>query len=574
MAPPDGWPTYPSKEEPPPNLMPQLEKIDNEYFSVRFQYDRGIVHQLRQLNTRRWNPELKQWEVHIAHLAEIMRIFRIRPDGVPPELMRLYQSRWIQPKIRIHAGNSFAQMEGGQIPLDSIDQASSFPMHGHQFDLNYLDGKWDGRKHLLDRRNFAFPSGLLDRVLVALRKEGAQFELEDLRPAAPLDMPEKPFEGLAPWQSEALQAMISHQRGILELAPGAGRWIIASRILRGFKEQAVIFTPDEGSQETAWRMLENLLGESIGRVDGGRMMENRVTLIPLTVANMAFTPPPELSVPDDPHRPATPVWACNKLISALIRQAGMVLADGLHSIPAESIYQAIMRCSAARWRFGFSATPHRADGHDMLLEAALGPVIHRTPVSVLIEAKRSTPARILCVWPKNYPPCERDRPPEEIFERAVLHNEFRHKLTAEWARKFASEGRRVAVLAHDAEHIHHLMNVLPEAALAPPQEFSPLAAPDTRGGEAAAQAPAIRLASMPGETLLSDPRIDALIFAAPPSDEMKALELICRALQTAPGKNECMILDFLDSVPYLKDRGQKRLSLYEAQTAFKVDRIE
>ena len=55
----------------------EIELINEEYLSVKFQFNQNLVNQIRNLHSRRWNPQKKRWEVHIAHLAELMRILTV-----------------------------------------------------------------------------------------------------------------------------------------------------------------------------------------------------------------------------------------------------------------------------------------------------------------------------------------------------------------------------------------------------------------------------------------------------------------------------------------------------------------
>lgn len=551
--------------------MPHIELIDNEYIGVSFQYDRNVVRHLRHLNARHWNPEKRRWEIHIAHLAEVMKIFHLRPEDVPPEIVRLFQSRWIKAKLHIRTGNSFTQIEGGQLPLEAIDAVTSFPVYGHQFDLRFLHGKWDGRKHLLDRRNFTFPTGLLERVLEVLHREGVDYEIEDLRGTDE----EKTYRtgdlsDLTDYQIAAFGEMISNHRGLLELAPGSGKWILLARLIALLECEVIFIAPTPARAQRAVDQLARLMNKPVGYIGGGTIRPSRVTVIPLASACGAFGMRIGKSHTEDDFTPDEMLREEDARATALqIREAPAVVFDAVHTIPADTCYQLIMRCAAASRRMGISAVPHRSDGHDMLLEAGFGPFIHRTDISTLIDREAAVPARIVFLCPDSYPPCERDRSPEEIHQRAIVANESRNALVADRARQLAAEGRRVVILVGDPAHAETLRRHL--APESPPTPGGGAKKP--RAGRASPRTPppsAIEIALLGQDTLLDDPSVSAVIFANAGLSETKTLERVCRCLRPHPGKTDAVFVDFMDPVPYLKERSLRRWDLLRSQRAFAV----
>ncbi len=570
--------------------MPHFELIDDEYIGVSFQYDRGVVNQLRQLNSRRWNPEKKRWEVHIVHLADVMKIFHLRPEDVPQEIVRRYQSQWIQSKARIRAGHSFTQIEGGHIPLDAIDEAASFPVFGREYNLMYLDGKWDGQKHLFDRRNFSFPTGLLDRVVAVLRAQGIAFEIEDQRDAedepwaagpdsdaaAAAAAMERALQGLEGYPRTALEAALRARRGMIELAPGADKWGILARLIQILDRETVVFTPGLPGLEQAVAQLHERLGKRVGQIGGGETHPGGVTVVSAPAACRAFGirvarhAAGEDPVLDDSYDPGA-----EKSAAALcIREAKVIVFDDTQCIQADTCYQLAMRCGAAAWRFGLAAFARRPDGHDMLFEAAFGPFVHHTSPDMLIAAGEAVPCAITVVRPVAYPACERDREPEEIFRRAILENEERHALVARRASDLRSEGMRgVAVLAHDAAHARALAAHIEKCVVVEGME-------DQAGREkmkkalAAKKSAEVILLPWNAEPLLDNPRIGALVLAAPGPDEARTLERILKLMIPAPGKKRATAIDFLDPVPYLKEQGQRRLAAYQSQKGLEVQVVE
>lgn len=551
--------------------MPHLELIDDEYLGVSFQYDRGVVQQLRKLNARRWNPEKRRWEVHIVHLADIMKIFHLRPEDVAPDIVRRYQSQWIKAKAVVRVGNSFTQIEGGQLPIDRIDDVTSFLVYGYHFNLKYLDGKWDGKKHLFDRRNFTFPTGLLGRVVDVLREEGVGFEIEDQREQAGEDSSSPgELEALPSHIRGAVPKALEARRGLLELAPGAGKWDLLAHLVRVLDRDIVLFTSGRTALERTVRELSTRLNRPVGQAGGDRVRIESLLVVSTPVACAVFGM--RLGKPhagEDPIDDDFDATRFQRDLDLRLRESTVVFFDEVHSVPADTCYQIVMRCAAAEWRLGFSAAPHRSDGHDMLLEAAFGPFFHHTSVSTLIRNNLVVPARVAFVRPTSYPSCERDREPEEIFQRAILDNEARHALVGERARGLADEGRKVVVLAHDRAHAGAIAERCPKAVLI---EGTGDDKERARAAKllAAKKGPTILIAPPSGEYLIDEPAVTALVLASPVASETKALERICRCLARHKGKTDVVAVDFFDPVPYLKEKSAKRLEFIRAQEAIEV----
>jgi superfamily II DNA or RNA helicase len=127
----------------------------------------------------------------------------------------------------------------------------------------------------------------------------------------------------------------------------------------------------------------------------GRLGDGIIDLQPVTVATLQtaarvfdMKPPPARKDEEDdaPQREKpTRLDERRAQIVSFIENAGMVIFDECHHVPADTAYDIAFRTLSARYRFGLSATPWRDDGHDLLLEAALGPKVCAMTCSDLIR---------------------------------------------------------------------------------------------------------------------------------------------------------------------------------------------
>lgn len=545
---------------PVPILVAVIELIDEDYVGVRFPYDPRVVAQLRRLNSRRWNAEKKRWEVHIAHLAELMGILRIPPTEVPAAALRRYQSHWVKPAARLRVGNSIVQFEGGHLPIDRLDQATSFPEARHELNRRFLDGTWDGLRHLLDRRAQTVPTGLLERVLDVLRADNVPFRIEDIReemaqPATPSIDPTR----AGPTASEAVMKVFEARRGIVEIARRREVWRMVPTIVSAFPQsEIVVLVHGEECRVRGVNVLREALGAPVGSAGRDGVALRRVSVVEVELAAAALG----VAAPDAPATEgadpsaALQSGAIDRALKAEVadalarklREAAIVLAKDVHLAPVGVLHDVVMQCESAAWRLGFSTVPPQTAENAFLLEAAFGPVVFRSDVGDQLDRKLAVPCRLGMVAHTEFPPCERDRDRGDILRRAVLTNASRHAHVAAESLRIAREtdgAGKVVVVAHDAAHA----SAISEAARLPAS---------------------VVFCTNEDDRALDDTGIAAFVLADGSSSAGKCLERVLRAMTAAGDRSHVVGVDFLDPVPYLKRDGWRRAELYRSQRGIEL----
>jgi len=138
--------------------MKRIVLIDQDYFGVSFPYNASIVERVKRLSNRRWNPDERQWEIHLAHLPEVMVILRLSQTMLPPDVRKAYAENWQGVDVVVRIDNARTVLSGGDVPLDAVEEETSYWIMGAEHTRKYKDGKWVGMRRLLDKRNFAFPT--------------------------------------------------------------------------------------------------------------------------------------------------------------------------------------------------------------------------------------------------------------------------------------------------------------------------------------------------------------------------------------------------------------------------------
>ena len=159
----------------------RISYLEDDFLAVETGNNREVESALRDLPSARWIASENRWEVHLSHLPDLIGLFRIKPDRIPEQLMERFQRDWLSTDVRIEIDHSYSRILGAGVPTREIDALSSFDIAERTEDSAYLEGEWDGRRHLYDRRTFQIPTGLIDLVLELLKTKKLRVQVVDKR---------------------------------------------------------------------------------------------------------------------------------------------------------------------------------------------------------------------------------------------------------------------------------------------------------------------------------------------------------------------------------------------------------
>jgi superfamily II DNA or RNA helicase len=551
-----------------------IEFGGGDYFALRFPYHRHFVRCIRSLNNRRWDADGKCWYVHLSHLPEVMELFQFKKEELPPKLWRAYQIYRIKTsRLKIVVGATMAHFEGDRFPLDQVSEATSFHVPGYQYTPSYMEHRWDGKRHLFDRRKLCFPAGLLQRVAQVLEKEKLHFEIVAPQPPSAVQgtkymLPE--FE-LRDYQRECVKAALAARRGVLEMATGAGKTVVAAQIIYELGLPALFFVHTRDLLHQTHDFFREHLCRKVGIVGDGQ-----IHLAPLTVATlqtvaraMDIPVPPSADEEAQLEEDATDISHARGRLSRFVEECPVVFFDECHHLPAETFYSLAMRTTGAWYRYGLSATPYRSDRMDLLLEAAVGPKMFRANASVLIEKGYLVPPEITFLAPPAYHGApSRSLDYATMFHDYVVANPARNDMVATEARRLAADNKSVLILVSQVAHGQRLAMLLPEAVFVQGNDSAVKRQRVFKKLEAKEQL--IVIATTLADEGLDVPTLDAVILASGGKSETRTLQRIGRALRPAPGKTKATVIDFFDNAPFLKEHSLRRYEIYSTEPQFRV----
>lgn len=199
------------------------------------------------------------------------------------------------------------------------------------------------------------PRGVTDASEGLFRKAGGTLEITDARPTPPTY--DITFHGeLTPEQLTAVDAMLTHDDGVLLAPPGAGKTVMGCAIIAARKTPTLILVHRKPLMEQWRARLETFLG--LGKTEIATLTANGVPEHTTIAIGMIQT------------------FAKSLHPGALFRPFGRVIIDECHHVPAAS-FEAVMKTCTARHFLGLTATPNRKDGLQKILFLQCGPIRHR-----------------------------------------------------------------------------------------------------------------------------------------------------------------------------------------------------
>ena len=252
-----------------------------------------------------------------------------------------------------------------------------------------------------------------------------------------------------------------------------------------------------------------------------------------------------------------------------VREYGLVIVDECHHVSAAGFEQ-VLRAVPARYVYGLTATPARADGHGPIIMMQCGPV--RYEVSAKEQAERQGFARVVVPRFTRFAlSLTTEKATYGKMCEALAQNTLRNDLIVQDARDLAAQGRTPLLLTERLEHAKILAATL--------RTFCPhVFLLSGRGTVKEKRAQLDELAAVPaGEPLavvaigkyagegFDLPRLDALLLTMPVVWKGTLTQYTGRLHRAAPGKREVLLYDYVDvRVPMLEQQYRRRLRSYAA----------
>ncbi len=474
----------------------------------------------------------------------------------------------------------------GKLTEELREETSYFPLD-YKPNEEYKFGYFDGRVHLMawdsNSNAWTLPTGLLSRVRDILAKNHAILKLDVRIPTWTKDPRLAALQGATPFkeghenrphQNTATLALVKPREGrlggVIQAATGFGKTAVIARTTKIMQVPTLVFVTTADLMYQMQNDLQEFLGIPIGIVGDGKCKPELVTVCIDDAFAAIFGIQTENSKAKTRRVPKEGP-AADKFRWMVHNEFKKIDVDEAHHVAADTMYTAIQECTSAIMINGYSASPWRDDGKDLLIEATCGPVVCKIPATDLIRGGYLVQPYIT-VWqlpgPKVRTMAHLSKKLHEKYRAWIVDNEEYNSFVAERAAHHIAKGRATLVLVKIVEHGKKL------AAMIPNSEFVDGAVTPKRRKEYYARIKRGELSCLIATSVADEgldlPILAAVILAGAGRSSTKALQRIGRCLRLHEGKDGAFVEDFsVDDFMFLRQSRERR-RIYHTEPAFVV----
>jgi superfamily II DNA or RNA helicase len=335
------------------------------------------------------------------------------------------------------------------------------------------------------------------------------------------------FEG----QSQCVEKMLHEEQGLIVRAPGTGKTEIAVAFAAQCETTVLILVHTKDILDQWVERLERALpGTPIGVIQGPTFKLGQITVAMVQSLRRLYT-----------NQTFWPTW-------------GAVILDEAHHGAAKS-FEAVLNHLPAFYRFGFTASPTRADGMHPYLQHLIGPVIHKQKFSTPINTKVKP---VYSKFKFNY----RGRWDWAPMLDDLISDPERNGKIGRIIDREVQRGNSVLVLSRRIEHLERIArscNSSTEILTAGRgRNERKRILNEFRKGRIKSI-----LATQLADEALDVPRCNRLILAYPGKHDGRLTQQIGRAIRKFEGKQDAVIYDVVDKrVRPLSRQWRERLHAY------------
>lgn len=354
----------------------------------------------------------------------------------------------------------------------------------------------------------------------------------------PLPWASKPSD-LRPYQEEAVKLMLDNYRGVINLATGLGKSLIAAHFIKSYRRRALVVCPSD----SVARQFYDLLSSCFGRNKVGFYGSGKKKISDVTVGIAASV--------------------CKSIDELKRADLGAVIIDETHHTPASTFYEIAQGLASVGKLFGLTATDYRSDGKDMMIHAGCGPVLIRRDISWGVSngflAEPYFIVREVATEGRDY----KDDKIKSYKEHVLSSTAMRSRIESD-ARAMMSAGRFVLILVDEVAHGQELSEKLGIPFATGNDKKSQDYVEQLNRGEIRGL---VGTDSKIGEG--SDTRnVDVLILANFVASKGPVIQCVGRALRKQGDKTKALILDYVPmGSSMMRRHAMMRLSYYREVTS-------
>lgn len=373
-----------------------------------------------------------------------------------------------------------------------------------------------------------------------------------------------------PYQDRVLEACLKQKGGIVKAATGSGKSVMITRLIAETNVKTMVYVIGVDLLYQMKETFEAMLGTEVGIIGDGQAEIKKINVCSVWTAASALGEKYKSFDDEDGAKKENFDNKNKAKIAKAIKGAEMVIYDECQFLATDTMQSINHASENAYYKYGFSGTPFRDDGADLLLEAVCGRQIVEITATELINDGWLVPPKIHLV---NVPEYDGDLPDKypSIYKTYIVENEVRNQKIIKTAKKLLEKGRRVLILVKNIKHGDILLSEFDEDVVI---YF-------VKGDVSSEERNQIRqefidgdidiiIASAVYDQGVNLPNLDALILAGSGKSSTRALQRIGRVIRPAKGKEDAIVVDFIDNAKYLLNHTAKRVEVYRGEAGFKI----
>ena len=405
----------------------------------------------------------------------------------------------------------------------------------------------------------ALPRGCEDALIRLLLEADAAYRITDKRD--PGKSIQASFSGtLRPEQAPAAKALLPQDTGVLSATTAFGKTVIAAYLIGQRKTNTLILVHTQALLNQWKAALEEFLEidevlEPLPKNRGGKKLRPLIGQLggnKNTLSGIVDVATFQSLLAGDS-------------VNGLVRSYGMVIVDECHHVSALT-FERVMKEVSAKYVYGLSATPTRADGHQPIIFLQCGPI--RYQVDAKEQAKRRSFVHFVIPRFTSYRTTAETQGIAALYSD-LAEDERRNLLIVRDVKLALKQDRSPSLLTERREHVQRLAALLSEACPNVIKLYGTSSSKQRRETMEQLQAvspeePLVVVATgkYVGEGF-DCPRLDTLFLTLPVAWKGIVAQYAGRLHRSYPGKDEVQIYDYVDiHVPMLETMYQKRLKAY------------
>ncbi len=480
--------------------------------------------------------------------------------------------------IRIVVHNVNTQIFGALSSkvTNKLSQKLSYELPGAYFMQQF--NPYAGIKYLFSKRTYSFPTGLIRLVEEVLTAQKVPYTIIDAREKPQAQGSPLPLFGdpLRDYQEHSLNEAIQCQRGILKIATGGGKTNIIAALTAKLNVPTLILIHKKDVFYQIIERLEQIIQQPIGRVGDGHCEVEKFTVGMIQTISRLYEPKRRKKKADVSEADEEILVTKADQIRHLVENSECVITDECHHVPSDSFWDVHRRAKKAYYKFGFSASPWREDGAELLIEAAHARKLVDISASTLITGGFLVPPKVYLYEFRHEKKSRDDSSYPEIYDEEIMNNEVRNQAIADIALKAAKAGKTTLIAITKVDHGRLLEAILQQIE---PNTLFVSGESDTDLRKQVLKdlndrtRKIVICTTIFGEGV-DVPNLDVLINAKAGASSVDAFQLIGRVLRKTKTKTKAYLVDMFDrNCKYVGSHANSRLKIYKTEPKYYLEEV-